>query len=618
MEEETDSNPLTPKLLVVDEARNENEVFDAGESPNLLINAQTEEHLNEVNLNYFELSSEEWPPHESGQDDTISVVTYNTLRSTSSLRNIEIGLSEDACFMTSYQVSKFAMETKMPPTITIAITSTFITPGPLIVSEADFLCLQEIELRSLDEDFGEFMSKQGYGYVHADPKGGVDFVKPIIFFKRNKFNLRWHSPRSRLVIAEFEVICQSAVTIKYNVKSTKHVLFVTSSHLPSDKDFRGRYSAARNILKRIEDRRGITNPEDKARGRSYTNITIGPVSQSRSRSRRRRSPKSPKSPKSPRSAKSSKQLSPSNKTQPRALTPKPRGRHKNKKTAGKRSFTPPSRPNAFKVQNRKFDFIPASPRAMVSSSRSTQTVLGEKEQKSPLMKIFSRRIKMLRDSDQKYSPRIERAGENEILKIENKTERIDYAEKRISEINKNPLRATMDLQTAEIIKRESSKRRAQQPIPHPVLCIICGDFNAEKDDPCYKLLKEGRLEVKEWDEQKYAKRPKKFAFESVSIGKLTDAMVKTKYKHFTYQGGCLKGTDIDDDIKNQVGRYLIDYIMFTGSTNSSKKAKLSLLSLRIPLSEKMAREAAETGLPNSWHPSDHLPLAALFQLPPVV
>jgi len=34
--------------------------------------------------------------------------------------------------------------------------------------------------------------------------------------------------------------------------------------------------------------------------------------------------------------------------------------------------------------------------------------------------------------------------------------------------------------------------------------------------------------------------------------------------------------------------------MFTGSTNSSKKAKLSLLSLRIPLSEKMAREAAET------------------------
>mmetsp|Transcript_43035 Transcript_43035/g.69939 ORF Transcript_43035/g.69939 Transcript_43035/m.69939 type:complete len:178 (+) Transcript_43035:995-1528(+) len=156
---------------------------------------------------------------------------------------------------------------------------------------------------------------------------------------------------------------------------------------------------------------------------------------------------------------------------------------------------------------------------MVSSSRSTQTVLGEKEQKSPLMKIFSRRIKMLRDSDQKYSPRIERAGENEILKIENKTERIDYAEKRISEINKNPLRATMDLQTAEIIKRESSKRRAQQPIPHPVLCIICGDFNAEKDDPCYKLLKEGRLEVKEWDEQKYAKRPKKFAFEVDSKNK---------------------------------------------------------------------------------------------------
>jgi len=79
----------------------------------------------------------------------------------------------------------------------------------------------------------------------------------------------------------------------------------------------------------------------------------------------------------------------------------------------------------------------------------------------------------------------------------------------------------------------------------------------------------------------------------------------------------LKDEDVDDDGKNQVGRYLIDYIMFTGSTNPSKKSKLSLISMRIPLSERMAREAAKSGLPNSWHPSDHLPLAALFKLPPI-
>ncbi|GAB5364237.1 hypothetical protein AAMO2058_000952300 [Amorphochlora amoebiformis] len=149
--------------------------------------------------------------------------------------------------------------------------------------QADLILLQETELRSLDEDFGDYFDKLGYGFVHADPKGGVDFVKPLIFFKRDMFKIRWHSPRSRIILLELEII------------KTGHVLLIASCHFPSSHDYSSRFGAARSLLKKFDTRRGETNPNDLFRDRS---VTPGVRSRSRGTKHRSKSP-SRKSGKSP-------------------------------------------------------------------------------------------------------------------------------------------------------------------------------------------------------------------------------------------------------------------------------------------------------------------------------
>jgi len=77
----------------------------------------------------------------------------------------------------------------------------------------DIICVQEAEIATFEEDFA-FMEYLGYTSVKPQAKNTKKVedstihghTKPSIFFKTNRLLLKWHNPRSRIVLALFEVI----------------------------------------------------------------------------------------------------------------------------------------------------------------------------------------------------------------------------------------------------------------------------------------------------------------------------------------------------------------------------------------------------------------------------
>jgi mRNA deadenylase 3'-5' endonuclease subunit Ccr4 len=77
----------------------------------------------------------------------------------------------------------------------------------------DIVCVQEAEIVSFEEDF-VFMEYLGYTSVKPQAKNSKKIedstihghTKPSIFFKTDRLLLKWHNPRSRIVLALFEVI----------------------------------------------------------------------------------------------------------------------------------------------------------------------------------------------------------------------------------------------------------------------------------------------------------------------------------------------------------------------------------------------------------------------------
>jgi len=113
---------------------------------------------------------------------------------------------------------------------------------------ADFLCLQEAELRDLDKDFVEPLSTSGYKHVTADPKGGHDHTKPVIFYNSSRFELLWCKPKSRAVVAHFKEI------------TSDNSLIIASCHLQGGQQAPTRYTQGRSILKAIDHRMRSLDP----------------------------------------------------------------------------------------------------------------------------------------------------------------------------------------------------------------------------------------------------------------------------------------------------------------------------------------------------------------------
>jgi len=133
-----------------------------------------------------------WEDHlKKLEPNFISITTFNTLR-------------KNYGFTHKYWV---------PEDLRLWSTRLSIHQELLSSLRTDIICLQEAEIASFEEDFS-FMEHLGYTSVKPQAKNTKKIedstihghTKPSIFFKTNRFILKWHNPRSRIVLALFEVI----------------------------------------------------------------------------------------------------------------------------------------------------------------------------------------------------------------------------------------------------------------------------------------------------------------------------------------------------------------------------------------------------------------------------
>ena len=94
----------------------------------------------------------------------------------------------------------------------------------LLPTLGDIIAVQECEIETFEEDFG-FMSDHGYDYIAPFDKTAVKdpskrrLAKTATFFKKSKFELIWHSHRSRtLLCAVVE-------------RTTQHMIWMVNCHL---------------------------------------------------------------------------------------------------------------------------------------------------------------------------------------------------------------------------------------------------------------------------------------------------------------------------------------------------------------------------------------------------
>jgi len=125
-----------------------------------------------------------------------------------------------------------------------------------------------------------------------------------------------------------------------------------------------------------------------------------------------------------------------------------------------------------------------------------------------------------------------------------------------------------------------------------IICFVCGDFNELYGFPLHTLLKEGQPNAEEITKY-FAGKPFNFKH---NFG-LKDSHEGVPNRPYTFKWG----------VKDDALYHTIDFIYCSGN-------KLEVQCIRNPLKEDQDQPMRETiGIPNQWHPSDHLPAAALFK-----
>lgn len=122
----------------------------------------------------------EWPMRKRG---AFSIASFNTLRHQYRFNENDWSSEEHKSWAHRQELHrKLFIETLERPSI---------------------ICLQEAELRTMEEDF-PFLFEGDYGHVSAG-KGkddGHSFTKPTTFYRLDTFDLIWSNSRSRVVLAE--------------------------------------------------------------------------------------------------------------------------------------------------------------------------------------------------------------------------------------------------------------------------------------------------------------------------------------------------------------------------------------------------------------------------------
>jgi len=115
----------------------------------------------------------------------------------------------------------------------------------LLSLDCDLLCLQEAEITTIEEDFGQFLKSHGYDFIHPKLKGSDKkhpHTKPSIFFRSDRLELVWYTGRSRAIIAEFMW------------KDRKESFFVINCHCTGRAQNRAdRFFQVRKWLARLEN-----------------------------------------------------------------------------------------------------------------------------------------------------------------------------------------------------------------------------------------------------------------------------------------------------------------------------------------------------------------------------
>jgi len=140
------------------------------------------------------------------------------------------------------------------------------------------------------------------------------------------------------------------------------------------------------------------------------------------------------------------------------------------------------------------------------------------------------------------------------------------------------------------------------------LCLVCGDMNASFNEPFYALLTNGGMTKDMW-EKGFGPQPRKFEFKSEHVGKLHDAHASvTETSKLDRPFTWVADTDLE---RPGMEDFALDFIFHSAGSDG-----LTLKALRMPYDSKSREKMLKEGIPNSEHGSDHLPVAAIFELPP--
>eukprot|EP00472_Partenskyella_glossopodia_P003564 CAMPEP_0197516928 /NCGR_PEP_ID=MMETSP1318-20131121/1883_1 /TAXON_ID=552666 /ORGANISM="Partenskyella glossopodia, Strain RCC365" /LENGTH=187 /DNA_ID=CAMNT_0043066081 /DNA_START=69 /DNA_END=632 /DNA_ORIENTATION=- len=146
-------------------------------------------------------------------------------------------------------------------------------------------------------------------------------------------------------------------------------------------------------------------------------------------------------------------------------------------------------------------------------------------------------------------------------------------------------------------------------------------MNADEDEPCLRLFRNGKLTKADWRPQDGIP-PRRLDVTNAKLGSMADAHeilhdIK-QGQHFTYQAGSASTPPF------QTKRLCIDYIFYTPTKtnpdpspnpNPNPNWGLKLRAIRLPFSGVQRRILnTRQGIPNRWHPSDHFPVSAIFEV----
>jgi len=125
-----------------------------------------------------------------------------------------------------------------------------------------------------------------------------------------------------------------------------------------------------------------------------------------------------------------------------------------------------------------------------------------------------------------------------------------------------------------------------------ISCFLCGDFNETPTFPLHTFIKEGQPNATEIEKH----------FKGNAFGYTHTLGFKDSFGHLTERPFTFKWGVKDDAVYQS-----IDYIYSTPEFETQ--------CIRLPLNQDQEAPCRETvGLPNTWNPSDHLPVAALFKI----